>query len=184
MCRHIGEINTEFSIIIYVRQNGIINVSLRIIRKNRKEFFLMNSDNDADILNTIYKNSRMAYDSTKQVAAKCADSELRGYLRRQLNHYADSCRSARRALEGSGQHAQPVPMMQQAMAQSGIFMKTFRDHSASNIAELMYNGTNMGIIDIARSVNRSHNASDDVIKRAEDLMSAEEKYADGLRKFL
>ncbi len=140
--------------------------------------------NDAEILNTIYKNSRMAYDSTKQVSAKCRDDELNNYLRRQMRHYADNCRSAADELQREGMKVEKVPAMQRAMAQMGIFMKTMRDHSSSNIAELMYDGTNMGIINIARSVNRSHSAAERTVQRAETLLSQEEKYADGLRKFL
>ena len=140
--------------------------------------------NDAEILNTIYKNSRMAYDSTKQVAGKCKDTELKGYLERQMRHYAETCRSAASELNTGHARVEKPSAMARAMAHIGISMKTMRDRSSSNIAELMYDGTNMGIIDIARTVNRSHNASDRTIQRAETLLSAEEKYADGLRKFL
>ena len=140
--------------------------------------------NDEDILNTIYKNSRMAYDSTKQVLKSSSNSELNEYLRRQVNHYAGTCREARSRLENAGMKAQPVPVMQSMMAQVGIFMKTAMDKSGSHIAELMYDGTNMGIINIARSVNHSTHASPETVKMAEELLSGEEKYADGLRKFL
>lgn len=140
--------------------------------------------NDADILNTIFKNSRMAYDCTEQVAAKCRDPELSQYLGRQLHHYAATCAAARKKLESDGMRANPVPPMQRAMAHIGISMKTAADSSSGHIAELMYNGTNMGIVDIARSVNHSVNASDETKKLAETLLGEEEKYADGLRKFL
>ena len=140
--------------------------------------------NDIDILNTIYKNSKMAYDCTKQVVSKSEDAELNDYLRRQMRHYANNCNDVKNTLAKDGLRAHPVPVMQQIMAGVGISMKTMRDKSASNIAELMYDGTNMGIIDIARSVNHSKNASQDTVRNAETLLSQEEKYADGLRKFL
>ena len=140
--------------------------------------------NDEDILNTIYKNSRMAYDSTGQVMTKCRSTELTEYLRRQRNHYASACREARSRLEAGGCKPRPVPAMQQLTAQVGIARKTAFDKSGSHIAELMYDGTNMGIINIARSVNHSSDASPDIMRLAEQLLSGEEKYADGLRKFL
>ena len=140
--------------------------------------------NDEDILNTIYKNSRMAYDSTRQVIGECPNEELNEYLRRQTKHYADICSTARKRLAASGMKARPVPPMQLAMAHVGIMMKTAAYKSKGHIAELMYDGTNMGIVNIARSVNRSSNASPDTIRLAENLLSDEEKYADGLRKFL
>ena len=140
--------------------------------------------NDEDILNTIYKNSRMAYDSTRQVLKKSRNSELNEYLRRQINHYAGTCKDARSRLESAGAKAERVPAMQSMMAQVGIAMKTAMDKSGSHIAELMYDGTNMGIINIARSVNHSSHASPETIKMAQELLSGEEKYVDGLRKFL
>ena len=49
---------------------------------------------------------------------------------------------------------------------------------------MMYNGTNMGIIDIAETVNHSENAGEETLKKAERLLSREEQYADGLKRFL
>ncbi|MBQ9383934.1 MAG: DUF2383 domain-containing protein [Ruminiclostridium sp.] len=141
-------------------------------------------NNDIDVLNTIYKNSRMAYDSTSQVIERCADTDLRQYLRRQQAHYAKNCREVREALREDGLRPHKVPTMPSVMAGVGIAMKTMRDHSRETIAELMYNGTNMGIVDIARSVNRAHNASDKTVRMAETLLGEEEEFADGLRKFL
>ena len=140
--------------------------------------------NDVDILNTICKNSRMAYDSTKQVIGKCRDKELGEYLKSQKNRYADAFTTARKRLEDAGLSPRSVPVMQSAMAQIGIALKTAVNNDRSHIAELMYDGTNMGIIDIARSVNHSSHAAQETISLAKDLLSGEEKYADGLRKFL
>ena len=141
-------------------------------------------ENDIDILNTIYKNSRMAYDGTSQVIQRCRNNDLRQYLRRQQQHYAKNCTEVRNMLKQDGLKPHKVPTMPSVMAEVGIAVKTMRDRSDGNIAELMYNGTNMGIIDIARSVNHSHNASDKTIQMAETLLGEEEKFADGLRKFL
>ena len=141
-------------------------------------------ENDIDILNTIYKNSRMAYDSTSQVIERCENTDLRQYLRRQQQHYAKNCTNVRGMLGKEGLKPHKVPAMPKLMASVGIAMKTMRDRSSGNIAELMYDGTNMGIIDIARSVNHAHNASDNTVRMAETLLGEEEKFADGLRKFL
>ena len=140
--------------------------------------------NDEDILNTIYQNSRMAFECTKRVIRRCRSKELREYLKLQKNRYSDSCREARTRLVSGGAEIRPVPVIQSAMARMGIFMKTAFDRRKGHIAELMYDGTNMGIIDIARSVNHSKNASPETIQLAEALMKKEEKYANGLRKFL
>ncbi len=144
----------------------------------------MLKQHDIDILNCIYKNSRMASDSIKQVSEKCDDGDFRGYINRQQEHYEAICKELKTQIESSGAEVEEVPKVETAMAHMGISMKTFADDSLNNMAKLMYNGTNMGIIDIAETVNHCHNASDETLKKAESLLSREEQYADGLKRFL
>lgn len=139
---------------------------------------------DIDILNCIYKNSRMASDCIKQVSEKCDDGELRSYIDRQQKHYEETCKELKTEIENSGGLVEEVPKMETAMAHMGISMKAFADDSRNNFAKMMYNGTNMGIIDIAETVNHCKNASDETLKKAERLLSREEQYADGLKRFL
>ncbi len=144
----------------------------------------MLQEHDLDILNCIYKNSRMASDCIKQVSDKCPSDELRDYIGRQQAHYEETCKELKSEIEGAGGHVEPVPKMATAMSHIGISMKTLADDSRGNIAKLMYNGTNMGIIDIAETVNHCKNASGETLKKAETLLSREEQYADGLKRFL
>lgn len=144
----------------------------------------MLKQHDIDILNCIYKNSRMASDSIKQVSEKCDDDEFRSYINRQQEHYEAVCKELKSELENAGAEVAEVPTAETVMAHMGISMKAFMDDSTNNMAKLMYNGTNMGIIDIAETVNHSHDAADTTLKKAERLLSREEQYADGLKRFL
>ena len=126
----------------------------------------------------------MAYSSTRQVLERCADGELKDYLKRQTKHYERCCRDAAQQMEESGRRPGEIPAMQKAMSRIGIAMRTAADSSRGNIAKLMYDGTNMGIVDIARTMNRTAGASQKTVDMAETLLTQEEKYADGLRKFL
>lgn len=126
----------------------------------------------------------MASDCIKQVSEKCDDDELRSYIDRQQKHYESTCKELKSEIEGAGAQVAEVPAMETAMAHMGIGMKAFVDDSRNNLAKMMYNGTNMGIIDIAETVNHCHNAGDATLRKAEQLLSREEQYADGLKKFL
>lgn len=139
---------------------------------------------DIDILNSIYKNSRMAHDCTKLMCSRCHSPELSDYLLRQQKHYAKNCMTARDKIEAAGKQAKKLPKMERAMAEMGIYMKTAADKTPSNIAEIMYNGTNMGIVDISRTLNHSARACESTKRLAESLLDEEVKYADGLKKFL
>ncbi len=151
---------------------------------SRKEGIRMLHKHDIDILNCIYKNSRMASECIKQVSEKCDNEELREYIDRQQAHYEETCKELKSEIEKGGGKVEPVPAMESAMAKMGIGMKTMMNDSRNNLAKLMYNGTNMGIIDIAETVNHCHSAGEKTLNKAEQLLSYEEKYADGLKKFL
>lgn len=144
----------------------------------------MLQQHDIDILNCIYKNSRMASDCIKQVSEKCEDGEFRNYIHRQQEHYEATCKELKTEIENAGAEVEEIPKAETMMAHMGIGMKAFMDDSRNNLAKMMYNGTNMGIIDIAETVNHSENAGEETLKKAERLLSREEQYADGLKRFL
>ena len=91
---------------------------------------------DIDILNCIYKNSRMASDCIKQVSEKCDDNELRSYIDRQQKHYESTCKELKSEIENSGGLVEEVPKMETAMAHMGISMKTFADDSRNTSQSL------------------------------------------------
>lgn len=144
----------------------------------------MSEKDDLEILNCIYKNSKMAAECIDTVADKCEDNELREYISKQRTHYNNSCYKVAKQINELGGKPQETPKYTQMMAEMGIDMKTFADRSKNNIAKIMYNGTNMGIVDIAETVNHAKNADEKTVWEAKQLLSAEERYADGLKKFL
>ena len=99
-------------------------------------------------------------------------------------HYGNNCDKIAKQIRELGTEPVQPPKADQFMADMGIDMKTMFDSSRTNIAKLMYNGTNMGIVDIAETVNHATEAEDKIISQAKQLLSAEERYADGLKRFL
>ena len=144
----------------------------------------MSRDDDLKILNCIYQNSRMAADCIDKVCNKCPDDKLREYIRKQRVHYGNNCDKIAKQIREMGTEPVQPPKVDQFMADMGIDMKTMFDESRTNIAKIMYNGTNMGIIDIAETVNHATEAEDKIVSQAKQLLSAEERYADGLKRFL
>lgn len=144
----------------------------------------MSKNDDLEILNCIYKNSKMAADCIDSVKDKCESPELSDYIGKQRAHYNNSCdKVAGRIRELGGVPAEP-PKYAQMMAEMGIDMKTVLNRSRNKIAKIMYDGTNMGIVDIAETVNHAGGADEKIKWEAKQLLSAEERYADGLKKFL
>lgn len=144
----------------------------------------MSKNEDLEILNCIYKNSKMAADCIDSVQDKCESQELCDYIGKQRTHYNNSCdKVASRIRELGGTPAEP-PKYTQMIAEIVIDMKTAANRSQNKIAKIMYDGTNMGIVDIAETVNHASGADEKTISEAKQLLSAEERYADGLKRFL
>ncbi len=144
----------------------------------------MSKNDNLEILNSIYKNSKMASDCIDSVSDKCKNSKLKEYIQKQQLHYQGSCEKVAKQIRDFGGEPAEPPKGSQIMADMGIAMKTAMDDSCSNIAKLMYDGTNMGIVDISETVNHAHEADEEIISEAKQLLSAEERYAHGLRGFL
>ena len=73
--------------------------------------------------------------------------------------------------------------MTKAMTWWGIEMKTFNDNSNSKIAELLLQGTNMGIIEGRRILNNKE-LDKDVTKIADEYVRMQEESVEGLKKYL
>lgn len=144
----------------------------------------MSKKDDLEILNSIYQNSKMASDCIDKITDKCGDEKLKDYIQKQRVHYDNSCKKVAEQIRERGGEPEEPPKNQQIMADMGIEMKTMADRSRTNIAKIVYNGTNMGIIDIAETVNHAKQADANIVNQAKELLSAEERYAQGLKGFL
>ena len=66
-----------------------------------------------------------------------------------------------------------------------INMQTITDKSASHIAEMVMIGSNMGVIDAVKNINRyKDKASSDVVALMQRLKEFEENNIERLKKFL
>ena len=73
--------------------------------------------------------------------------------------------------------------MNKMMTWYGIEMKTFMDSSTSKIAELLLQGTNMGIIEGRRLLNHKH-SNEEINKLVEKYVEVQETAVEKLKSFL
>ena len=63
-------------------------------------------------------------------------------------------------------------------------MKTLFNNSRNQVAEMMINGTVMGINELTAMKNEGTNLDEGVLSLLEELLSLEEEYEQRLKKFL
>ena len=74
--------------------------------------------------------------------------------------------------------------MAKMSAQMGIAMKTMRDASSRNLAQMMIEGNHMGVTDLTMAIKEAENANPGAVALAQRLQHAENAYAGQLAQFL
>ena len=138
----------------------------------------------AEILESVYRNAQLAYKATVEVLRRCRNNELYGELAKEQDRYKLVAGRARRELARLDTAAYEAPMHIRSMVKTGIAMKTAANSDTGNLAEIMYKGTNNGIIDMQRTLNRSRSAEGNIRASAEKLLEREQEFCDNLRRFL
>ncbi|MGN0679885.1 MAG: hypothetical protein ACI4JS_09505 [Oscillospiraceae bacterium] len=142
------------------------------------------SNQNAEIINCVYRNAQMAYESTADVLKHCRDSRLAREITAQQQRYRTVATRAKQELAKRGIHAEQVSPYAKTMAKMGIAMQTARNPRSANIARIMFRGTTMGIIDMQHTINRSHCADSNIRAGAEELLAREQDFCDHLKRYL
>ena len=145
-----------------------------------------NNQNNQNVLDEINKGATMGMDAIAFVTKKVADNNLQKTLHLEYNKYKDISNRVNNLYNNYEQDKEPheTNTMNKVMTWYGIEMKTMNDHSNSKIAELLLNGTNMGIIEGRRLINNKHNLDHEVHCLLEDFVKMQEDSVEELKTFL
>ncbi|MDD6488378.1 MAG: hypothetical protein PUG48_00990 [Clostridia bacterium] len=143
----------------------------------------MNNDN-TELLSGIYKLSQTGMEATKAVLQKTEQTALRSELEEQYNDYSDASAKAEQELVSNGVMPKDLDMLTKAMMWGSIKMNTINDISPEHIAEIMINGTTMGIVDLTKHIGSCTNADENIRNYAKDFIQNEERHIENLKAFL
>ena len=139
---------------------------------------------DINVLDELNKGACMGRDAIHFIMDKVKDENLRKELNRQYAKYKETNEKICKLYpEYSDKEPHKTGAMNKVMTWYGIEMKTMLDDSTSKIAELLMQGTNMGIIEGRRLLN-DKNMDSDVHKICEDYVAFQEDAVEKLKPFL
>ncbi len=140
---------------------------------------------DLCLLQDIVKAASVGEDSIETVLSSLESGALKGELRDQKDAYRCFKEEAEMSLVAIGADVKKLNFMTKAMMWSSIKLKTAMDDSDSNVADMMIQGVNMGIIDINKSINsNSEIASEPALDLAKRFVTMQQKCVDRLKTFL
>lgn len=137
-----------------------------------------------EMLQFLYKNASMSADTTKRVMDKTRDKRLKNELASQIMGYRRFAGEATDGLRSHGLMPQDNSVMTKLMTNMGIEMNTMIDSTSSHIAELMINGTNMGIIKMHKHLNRNKSCDENTTEMCNRLLKFEKDNITSLERYL
>ena len=132
----------------------------------------------------VYKNAHIALQSISNVLPAVKDEELLKELKEEYDGYEKIIGKISSFMVERGIERKDINPFKKAMLWSSIKMKTIMDNSRNQIAEMMINGTVMGINELTAMKNEKDTLSDEILPLIEELLALEESYEQRLKKFL
>ena len=139
---------------------------------------------NTNLINALYQNADMGISSIKKLYPKIQSSNLKNEIKKQLTNYKSQQKKYIDIMKNDNISVTKVPLYIKAMTSTGIALNCAKDSSSEHIAEMLIQGTNMGIIKINQALNRTSFSNTKFVNEAKEMLLKEQKYIDNLKKFL
>ena len=141
-------------------------------------------NNNMNVLDEINKGCFMGIDALDIVIKKVEDPDFKELLENQHQEYVDLANRIDELYRVySDKEAHETDMMTKVLICYGIQKDTILDESVSKLADLLINGTKMGIIEGRKLINKKK-MDKKVHKLCCDYTKMQENYIEKLKKFL
>lgn len=144
----------------------------------------MEKNTNLYVLNEIHKGAKMGMDSISTVSEKVSEPNFKDNLSFQYNQYGDILDSINEIYKKYGEIPQDDNPMTEAMSWMGIQMNTIKDKSNSHIADMLIQGTTMGIIEGRKLLNQNPNVDGEVRQVLDTFVKMQENNVEKLKTFL
>ena len=142
------------------------------------------NDYNVKAITDVYKNAHIALQSISDLLPSVEDDDIKGELQDQYEGYEKLIGEISTFMAENEIEPKDVNPFKKAMLWSSIKMKTLFDNSRNQIAEMMINGTVMGINELTAMKNEQTNLDQGVLELLEKLLKLEEEYEQRLKKYL
>ena len=139
-----------------------------------------------NVLDETNKGATMGMDAISIVSEKVQDADFKNVLDTEYNKYKHISRRVNDIYSNySSKEPHETNAMNKMMTWYGVQMKTITDDTTSKLAELLMQGTNMGIIEGRRLINQNQdNLAPEVKSILQDFVVMQEDSVETLKKYL
>lgn len=141
-------------------------------------------ENEMNVLDELNKGACMGMDAIHFILDKVEDEQLKQVLNNQYKKYENvSNQICKLYPKYSDKEPHETNAVNKVLTWYGVEMKTLMDNSSSKIAELLLQGTNMGIIE-GRKILNNKELDSKVHKIAQEYVDMQEDAVEKLKGFL
>lgn len=141
------------------------------------------SDNEA-VLNQVVRNTEMGKNTTAQLIDITQDRQMKASLLNQQRQFRKLNQQAHTALAACGAQGHGQSKMAKAAANMGIMTKTLTDKSNRNLADMMIQGANQGVLDCEKARRDHPHASTGAMQMLDELQQFEQQIAQEMKNYL
>ena len=144
----------------------------------------MDENINLTILNEIAKATKMGMSSINFVSDKITDEIMKENLSTQYAEYGKILNKVNTEFEKYGEIPDDEPIGAKMMSWTGVQMNTMMDKSNSHIADMLIQGTTMGIIEGRKLLNQNPNIDTEVRQVLDTFVKMQENNVEQLKTFL
>lgn len=141
-------------------------------------------NHNSQLLNAIFKNVTMATHAIDSIRDKIADKKLSKLLEKQNKIYEGITAECKSLSSEINNDLEGINVFAKMSSSASINIKTMMNNDADHIADMLIQGTTMGITDIIKSMGDFKSASKTIKNVATKLQHSEEEFVDSLKTFL
>ncbi len=136
------------------------------------------------LLDDAYKTVRMGTYAIDCIIDKIEDKELENLMRKQNSYYLESTKSLEAISNEYKHELTDINFMAKGSSYISINMKTMLNNETSHIAQMLIDGTTMGITTIIKERNENNNLDDRLLGVVDKIISYLEDFVESLKEFL
>ena len=140
--------------------------------------------NEKELLDEAYKNVRMASFAIDCLIDKIENRSLENLLRKQNKFYLKMVTEIETLAEKMQFELKDINIFLKSSSFLGIKMKTLMNNDSPKFAEMLVQGTTMGITDSLKAKSEYPTKNEDILTIVDDIVSHEEEFVDSLKEYL
>ena len=137
-----------------------------------------------ELANRVYENVRMASYAIDCIIEKIENKNLAELLRKQNKYYLKLVEKIEKFAKSENFELKDINPILKGMSYISIKTKTIMNNDSPKLAEMLIQGTTMGITDSLKAMSEFKSKNEELKSIAEDVVSHEEEFVNSLKEFL